>query len=115
MLTEGWTSTVLEDSCHQVHDRELCGSPLAGVLLKISAGLEGVCLKWTGGHRERIGVERRPLDLRLELFPTCPQLGRTRHPQTLVVNHLVLWIGDLDLFGSAQQSYPVDIYICISQ
>src|SRR5579862_9792786 len=115
MLAENGTSGILENSGHQVDNRELSGPSLAGVLLQVSSRLEGMRLERAGRHRERIGVERRPLDLRLELLHARPQLGRSGHSQSLVVDHLVPGICDLDLFGPAQQADSVDVYIRISQ
>src|SRR5258708_23483268 len=99
MLTKGWTSGVLEHACHEVHHRKLSRPSLTGVLLKIPARLERMRLKRTGRHRERLRIERRPLDLRLELLYSRPQFSGSSHPQPFVVNHLVLGICDLDLFG----------------
>src|SRR5579862_8122721 len=115
MLAEGGASSVFENPGHQVDNRELRASSLAGVLLEVPARLERMRLERTSGHRERLRVERRPLDLRFELFHTRPQLRGSSHPQSLVVNHLVLRVGDLDFFGAAQQADAVDVYICISQ
>src|SRR5580704_3404025 len=115
MLSESRASSILENPRHQIDDRKLRASSLAGVLLQVSARLEGMRLEGAGRHRERLRIERRPLDLRLELLHSRPQLRGASHPQPLVVNHLVLGIGDLDFFSPPEQTDPVDVYICISQ
>src|SRR5579862_5996475 len=62
-------------------------------------------------RRLGLGIDRRPLDLGLELVHAGPEFGRARHPKALVVDHLVLGLGDFDFLSAAEEADTVEVYI----
>ena len=71
--------------------------------------LEVVRLEGAVQRRFGLGIDRRPLDLGLELIDPGPELRRAGHAKPLVIDHLVLGLRDFDFFGAAQEPDAVEV------